>query len=233
MKRMRIIGLALVAVFALTAVMASAASAELPEFQQKGKPLTKNLKFTSKSGVSILKTAAGSIECASDTNNGEIDTKVEKDSKHVTVIVKFKKCKSALGECKSGTTKGEIVTNKLVGWLFYINPVTKEVGIWFKALTGNRFAVFTCGTTKIEVESVEKVESGSCLAGRATPVNTESLTGMSEFKEAGGKQEIRKVTYEGKEIECELVTIIGVNKLQSQQINLDEIKYAKAVEIKA
>jgi hypothetical protein len=168
MKRIRIIGLALVAVLALSAVVASAASAALPEFVASKFPV----KFTLTSGAGLLETVGGrQVKCTSDSGSGEILN--AKETKNT--VVKFKGCtaKGPFGtlECQSGSTKGEIVTKKVKGLLVYDNKAEKKAAILGEGEeTGAFFAEFTC--TGVLVEEKMKVK-GNAL-GLITPVNTKS-----------------------------------------------------------
>jgi hypothetical protein len=140
MKRFKIVGLCLVAVFALTAVMASGAQAgqwgtcgkaakegkkytgnytdklcSTKSATKEGKyewvPNAANIPFTSEGGASHLKGAAGEIACEHGTDSGTLEG-ATKD----TDVFKFFGCKLKPFElvCKSyGAAEGEIVTNTL------------------------------------------------------------------------------------------------------------------------
>jgi hypothetical protein len=162
MSRTRIIGLALVAVFAMSAVAASAASAALPEFIPTGKKFP--VAFTSKSGVSILWTAGGKeIVCQSDTNKGNIT-----GAKTDEVTVEFFKCEEPALKVSCGTS-GTIKTNLLASTLGYLNAATHKVGLLLEPKTaGALFAEFKCSILTVKV-------SGSVIC-EITPVNTVSHT---------------------------------------------------------
>src|SRR4030081_3466421 len=148
MKRMKIMGLALVAVFAMTAFAASSAMA-LPEVGRciagsssskysdsncnvKGafefvKTIVKN-KFTSAGGEGVLETTSGTkVVCKTQSATGEYKA----GGKEVTnVVAKFQGCAiPALGiTCKTkGAPEGEIVTNPLGGKLGYILKSAQQV----------------------------------------------------------------------------------------------------------
>jgi hypothetical protein len=149
MKRMRIVGLCLVAAFALSAIGAGSASA-LPEIgrcvaQAGGKYLTSNCTtkktgsgfewkknpikkgFTSTGGEGKLQGATGTeIKCTTQSATGEYKEKgTVPSTKEVTnVVAKFNGCSLPLFgvECKSkGAAAGEILTTKLKGSLAYIS----------------------------------------------------------------------------------------------------------------
>ncbi len=144
MKRFKIVGLCLVAVFALTAVMASGAQAgqwgtcakaakngkvytgnytdklcSTKAAEKNGKyewvPNAANIPFKSEGGPSHLKGAAGEIACERGTDSGTF----EGATKDTDVFV-FLGCKLKPFElvCKSyGAKEGEIVTNELASLL--------------------------------------------------------------------------------------------------------------------
>ncbi len=238
MKHLKIAGLCLVAVFALSMVAAGTAPAATPEFVQcrnvgtgghwkdsqcskleangawdtRAGGSMKDETFSSTSGVSELRTlgvSATTIKCLSDTNAGAITP----DASHVLLVIEFHKCEITVGALKgsvcttTGQEAGQILTRPLKGWLFYINESKQEVGTWLKANAGAIFAEFKCGLAKVKVKSIEEEESGSCIAGRATPVNEAlKLTGGELlFKEKpANEQEIQEFTYGGKKIRCQL-----------------------------
>ncbi len=181
MNRIRIIGLALVAVFAISAVAVASASAALPEFRQCQKvaiaktgewnnnicteknatkegefeklPIKNNIKFTSTSGESVLKAGFGSVKCKKDKDSGETVSPT-----HITVTVTFEECKDSLARTctTAGQAAGVIKTFLLKGWLIYLNPPTNTtVGIFLDASVGTKFATWECGTEAFEVKSTE------------------------------------------------------------------------------
>jgi hypothetical protein len=157
------------------------------------------------------------VECKGDTGVGEA---LASTSKHITATLTYSGCKTALGECKSGTTKEQIVTDELYGWLFYIkNTAPIEVGLWLAANNkGATFAEFECSGAKFVVHSIKEIKEavsplvGSCLAGRAEPVNKEQGEVKLIFNELSGVQEIRKFEYEGFNLNCELEVTPGVGR---------------------
>ena len=157
MKRMRILGLALVAVFALAAMTAASASAK-PAWKFCQKAAVKGTgEFTDKlcsvgaegkgaynlvAGIGKGKGFKGKGEKATLHNviPGKGDIKVEcasfKDAGSVSapsgvfnVTSEFKKCKSLGAPCKTeGGKKETITTNKLVGSLGYLNKAHTAAG---------------------------------------------------------------------------------------------------------
>lgn len=224
MKRIYIIGLCLMAVFAAGAV--SSASAALPEFlhcvNEKVKKFlyteskcethsaTKegeweklpvaagsSIPFTSTAGESILEGASGKqIKCTGGTNKGEYT-----GPKTDLVTVTFTGCtaESGLAKCQNTSTKGEIVTNKLLSLLNYIEASTKHVGLALQPeASGGLFAEFTCEALGIKetVKVGEKSGSGSgnSVIGLISPINTWTNTFTLSLKcsSTKGTQEFTK-----------------------------------------
>ncbi len=189
--RVKTIGLAFVAVFALSAVAASAASAAKPEFLG---PFPN--KFTSTSGKGILETVNGKkVECESDTNEGEL-TSAKKDN----VIVKFKGCKGLGGGACHSTIPlggpGEIITNKLLSTLGYIDKATKEVGIALEPeAKKGLFTTIVCLVGEIEIP----VEVKGSVIGVVTPINTLTKTFTLEFKQSKGVQAVQNLEEKSKD----------------------------------
>ncbi len=237
MKHLKITGLCLVAMLALGIVAEGSASAASPEFVQcrfvttgghwkdsqcsekeengawdtrKGGEL-KDETFSSTSGVGHIRTlgtAASTIQCLSDTNQGEIT-----GPSNALGVIELHKCEITEGALKgsvcttTGQESGTVLTRLLKSALFYINEAKQEVGLWSRANAGSIFAEFKCGLAKVRIKSIEKVESGSCIAGKATPINAAlKLTGgeLSLREGIHHEQEIQELTYEGKKIRCQL-----------------------------
>jgi len=156
MKRMRILGLAILAMFAFGAISAVAANAEEPKPEwfecaknktegkfekgctkeggkggyklQKGVG-TKGKAFKGKGGAAKLHTSI--------PGKGDIPVECEKfkDEGHaalpnlqVKVHAEFSKCKFAGLPCQSGTKKGVIATKELAGELGYVSKSPLKVG---------------------------------------------------------------------------------------------------------
>jgi hypothetical protein len=191
MKRFKVVGLCLVAVFAMSAVVASAASAALPEF--KG---TLPNKFTSTSGAGVLETVNHKkVECTGDTNSGIIKSAKKAEE----IVVKFKGCKGlGGGECESTTPaakeKEEIATNNLVGTLGYIKKETKEVGLALEPEAGKKELItkIVCLVGGIK----EPVEVKGSVIGVITPINTLTKNLTLTFEQNEGKQKVQNL--EGK-----------------------------------
>jgi hypothetical protein len=202
MKRIRILGLCLVAAFALTIVAASTASAAEPalfacvkqaggKFSDKactkageGKTakfelvegVGKKATFKGKGGAATLHTPAvgGEVKCGGFKDSGT-NSSATTESKVVSI---FTKCTSLGKNCVSpGAKKGEIKTNNLKGVLGYINKGSKKVGVALSAESGSILAEFNC-------EGLEIVTTGSVI-GEVTPVNSFSKSQTDTFSVNG------------------------------------------------
>jgi hypothetical protein len=148
MKRIRLLGLALLAVFALGAVLASGAMAETPEIlplPTEGKPLTYTSETTTEP---ILETTAGGeknkIKCAKAKNAGSFNT-----ANSGKVTIEFSGCKQATKNCTTkGDTLGEILLVNAPAQLVDVLPGgVLDLGV---LITVNNLE-FECGTLKDKV----------------------------------------------------------------------------------
>lgn len=170
MRRIQIIGLALVAAFALSAVMAAAASAAgNPEFKSSSSfpikfssPLTKNPTF--------LETEKnGQVKCSELESKGELAGAREAKE----VVVTFKGCEVTGfggGKCNTaGKGTGIIETEKLFAKPVFIEKLTnltvkQERGLdVFPKEAKGKFAEFSCstliGTETLKVEGASGTDS--------------------------------------------------------------------------
>jgi hypothetical protein len=188
--------LALVAVFAMSAVTAAAASAVKPEF----KPVPAKKKFTSTSGGVRWAMGTESITCSSSTIAGEIASATLLGK----VVVKFTGCKDP-GASKSGCAisslgakEGEVVTKALKGELgtvktseaasgvgLLLEPETKSTGIATIEKTECRGETRLIGSLAAEIPTIGKKQSTNGLV----------------FGVTGGKSNIDHITLDsGKEM---------------------------------
>jgi hypothetical protein len=189
MKIARLVGVLLVAIFAMSAVAASTAAASEPEFSML--PATKT--FTGASGAGTLK--AGTVAttyCTKDSNNGEI-TGMKTVGK---VVVTFTGCKiegnKKVCTIKSvGAAEGTIVTNSLAGTLGTSKESSTGVGELLEPESGGVFV--TLAETACGIET--SVEGG--IIGEVTPIKTLQTTGKLNYVLAAGKQAIKKITVSG------------------------------------
>jgi len=217
MKRMRIVGLCLVAAFALSAIGAGSASA-LPEIGKcvakaggkytnancttagKGsfefvKTITKK-GFTSAGGEGILEGASGTvISCKTQSATGEYKgTTSFKEVQHVKAT--FKGCELPLfkAECKTkGAALGEITTTDLTGKLAYTSGKggkTPKVNQGLTPLVKKKgFALFECPAVGVEVYVGEGKEKGhETILAEVTPLNTMALTSTQVYAGSKGVQ---------------------------------------------
>jgi hypothetical protein len=204
MKRIRLIGLALMAVFALsTAAVATASGAEptkiLPE-PTAAKPLTGK----GKSGPGTLLTVGGSqVTCKSDTSEFSFTSFNEG-----TYKVLFTECKGPSGTTctREGDGNGLIA---LEGKIRYLLALLKTSGTLVAALV---FEIteftFNCVISIIKVP----VKVKGCAAAHAEPTDTTTLTTNDVFKEfSSGVPDIESVLGVEKTTEelCETLTSVS------------------------
>jgi hypothetical protein len=180
--------LALVAVFAMSAVAVASASAALPEF----KPIPTKKKFTSTSGKVIFQMAGATrIECAASTTTGEF-TGAQTLGK---TIIKFTGCKipnAGGGGCEVDSIKpsgknGEFVTNALKGELGTLEKsvAPSEVGLLLEPETGNKTWFVLENNTCIGESNI-----AGKLAPEVVTVGKKQLTNSLAFKNPKGGTEI-------------------------------------------
>jgi hypothetical protein len=186
MRRIRMMGLCLVAVCSLTAVAVSSASAEtLPKFIEcvkvKGGKFDKGCEteggaggFEKEEGFGKGKLFKGVGKASSfdwPKLKSEFSCKAEKDVGRMTgektegkIVITFSGCAMLGKKCtKPGALAGDILTNNLKAELGYINASNHEVGIDLTPETGEVWEEFECEGLQVRV-------TGS-LIGAVTPVN--------------------------------------------------------------
>jgi hypothetical protein len=123
MYKPKLLGVAIIATIALSAIASATASAALPEFL----PGAAGTKFTGTGGPSTLATEKkGTFECKSDTASGELTT----EKKLAIQTDDFKECKvlGIFGAHSLEDTEGIILVKSKLH-LCYINKAKKEVGL--------------------------------------------------------------------------------------------------------
>jgi hypothetical protein len=155
MTRIRTTGACLIATFAISAAVATSASAALPEFNA---PFPKPFSSTSK--TSILETVGKTkVKCTADTNTGEVT-----GPSGGILTIRLTGCESKKFSCASpGAAPGEIVTHPLIAMLGYVSRVPKEVGLDLSNPAGALLAEFQCGNLLATIK-------GSAI-GLITPIN--------------------------------------------------------------
>jgi hypothetical protein len=206
MKRMRILGLALVAVFALAAITAGAASAN-PTWKACVKAEPKNTGAYSDKLCSVPAGGTGKYNLVAGIGKGKGfkgkggkavlhnvipgkgDIKVEcgsfKDSGSVVapsgvakVEAEFKKCKSLGAPCKNeGGKKETIKTKAMTGNLGWLNKAGKIAG---ESLTSEA-APHTGYLAEFECEGLAKVRVFGAVIGTIEPVEEVSKESTSKF----------------------------------------------------
>ena len=165
MLRIRTLGLALVAVFALSAIASSAASAELPEFKA---PFPKKFTQTGEGWVIVRNLEGYILICRNSKDEGEIT-----GAMRGSMTMRFNTCEGVGDtECQTaGANMGEIVTSALDMQVGYINKTKKEVGVAFTGTGGTGkelFAEVTCNDGGSPIPLLMKYGP----IGLITPVNT-------------------------------------------------------------
>jgi hypothetical protein len=187
MKRIRIMGLCLVAAFAMSAVVSAAASAE-PLFLTKT-VVTEGVKIPIKGtlGAAFLEgsVSKSKITCTGGTATGEV-TGPQTSKNNVTT---FTGCESGGLKCESGVTEGVIITKALEAKLNGITSSLPGERLFSeKEGRGGILAEFNCGGV------VNVVVKGSVIGSLSGASGTSAETGkllptMSlSFAEAGGIQ---------------------------------------------
>jgi len=218
--------ISLLAVFALSAVAASGASAAKPEFKNHSK-----IKFTSTSGAGTLETTGGAIvQCKKDTDTGEIT-----GAKAGTGKVTFQECYT-LGNTAdvcttAGASTGDIETVALDLTLGYASATKGEVGpvgVLFEPEAGKtaNLAEFECEVGGSKLSGLAK---GS-VVGEIGPLNKETTEFTITLKGSKGVQELTK--FEGKTIKLEASVNKGPLETASEDTT-DDLTTATMTEIEA
>jgi hypothetical protein len=185
--------LALVVVFAMSAVAAASASAALPEF----KPVPTKNKFTSTSGKFAWYSPTFSMTCSKSTATGEITGA----STVGGLVIKWTGCEwiSGSSHCalsSEGAKEGEVVTDRLKGELGSVasSEAASGAGLLLEAETGSQLTTWIpstkgCSYPKTNVE-------GSFVA-EVSVTAKKQLTNAVVFApgvKGGTKQKIREIT---------------------------------------
>jgi hypothetical protein len=225
MRRIKIMGLCLVAVCAMSVAVVSSASAA-PEYFSKGAPIIKAFAYKNTSTKPAKLLGGLEIECQTDTGAGKIKAPNVTEKLKVT----YKECVGIVGgkpvACQKAPTKpGVIVTEALKGALVLASETkggpTSITNHLEPEKAGHPQAKFTCGTLKVEVH-------GTVLA-QPLPISVESNTATStnEIKatEAEPGCTTQKFLYINGTGPCEhLFTASGL----SENVSNDTVKYSPA-----
>jgi hypothetical protein len=194
MKRIRIMGLCLVGVFAISAAASASASAELPEFVPENGQFEK--RFTSKSTEAYIEASGERVViCRGSENAGTLHL-----PKLLSVHVRFFGCVSpGLGAtCQNAGEPGVIVTKQLKGTVGYINKLTKEVGLSLTPpVAGGALTQFKCAGVTVKVGEGKLIEGGKeggdSVIGKLGPTNLSRTKYGVEFHCMGGRQEVESL----------------------------------------
>jgi hypothetical protein len=188
MKVVRLSGLALVAVLAMSLMIASVASAA-PVFTPTGATLTGT------SGVSVLEAAGERVTCEKDTTAGAVVTSATLIG---GIVVHFLGCSAKTAtkeECtvkSTNTTEpGLILTTTLHGVLGLILPKPtsgSDVALVLLPISGATFVALVGSGKCVETTKVQ----GS-VAGTLEPVGVSQTTGKLTLVGSGGKESITDV----------------------------------------
>jgi len=170
MKRIRIVGLCLVAVFAISIAASSASAA--PVFYTKAGigEVGKAVPFTGTLGAAFLEGANGSkITCTGGTATGEV-TGPTTAKKNITTFVG---CETQGFKCESGATEGVIVTKVLQGTLGGLTATLPGLRLYDETEgKGGKLAEFSCAGGAIAV-----IVRGSVIGSLSGAAGTEPANG--------------------------------------------------------
>jgi len=210
MKRFKVLGLCLVAAFALSAVVVTSALA-------KGASGPIKVESTGE-GPAELGNSVANIKCTSHTAKSEIINATET----VGVVAHYKGCEAVKAKvpCEN-VGPGEIETTVLKSKLAWVSQPKGEVGVDFKpaGLTAGKeiLAKFNC-------KGLAEVVVYGAIIGLTTPKNVSVETGKVTFQESGFKNQPEKFEGGPKEsLEAEFIPP-GGSKVESGQIQVDNTK---------
>src|SRR6202035_977657 len=189
MKRIRILGICLVAAFALSAVASTVASAE-PVFVTKavvGQLASSSIPISGTVGAAFLESKAGTkITCT----GGKVTGDVTGSKTAVNNVTKFTGCESGGQPCENAAAK-EIITKKLAAELQGISSTVPGERLTDETEgRGGKLAEFTCaGVLKVIVRgslvgSLSGAAGSTAEAAQTGKLATSKLT----FAEAAGIQ---------------------------------------------
>lgn len=194
-------------------------------FEKEELKAGEHVKFKVTTGTTVFKGSFDTITCTS--GEGEEVTKGGKKEpetngpEKVRGIMRYKGCKDEFGvACHSaGAETGEVATEPLEGYLFYIKTAAPVViGVFFVAESGSIYAKFSC-LLNVEMLSVEKTKlpgnngKGSCLAGEITSLPNEMREKytLSFAETMAHEQAVKSVKFGGVTFTCELEAKVGSN----------------------
>jgi hypothetical protein len=181
--RIKVLGLAVVAAFALSAI-ASATAMALPEIvNSKGVALAAGTKITDRSGKSVLETIKGSkITCEKDKSAGEVT-----GARTAKNTITFEGCTAFGLGCN---TSGKVIEIHVTSTVVYLNEKEKTVGI---VLALEKEPTITCG-------GVQKLKVRGDTICPVSPVNTLTKVVTLACKQTKGVQEPLEYEEGGKKV---------------------------------
>ena len=235
MKRIRLIGLTLIAVLALGALAASSASAEGPEISPAG---TKEapIKFEGiNNGNTVLESTLGTkVTCKVAKAKGEFSS-----ANLGLVLIDFEGCESGGAKCNSPKDNAGVILVLLNMHLVDVLPTgTLDLGVWLEPkeeLPGTGDLHFTCGAILTSVILGSVIGVADNLAGELLTNGAKGKEFKVLWKGAKGEQEIKtcdleKAFCEGKKFE--LLSDFGFGHELGAEIADATLKFEKEVEFK-
>src|ERR1700677_86069 len=216
MTRIRMVGLALCAVFAVMIVAsASALAAENPILVNSSGAAFNGTATSSSAGTEKIPTlqttaeGAAQVECSAEADKTTFTTtKTGTGMTNGVSKVTFTGCKTAGGKCKNTATEGEITgtVSVLLVWIKKASELKPGILISILPYTGagrglNALLSFTCSSQLVDVE-------GSFISRGHETLNTKFQTAKLAAKSTEGKQELTEYEENG---------IPGTNTLFSNQ----------------
>lgn len=227
MRRIKIAGLCLVAVFAISVMASATASAALPEigrcvkkakaegtgysdskctkegtgtkakYEWKAGPEAGKEHFTSTGGAGLLETIHGKKVKCSTQGASE---GVLNSATEETTKVTFAGCESATFPCTTSPKKsGELETEKLTGTFGYENKLKKKTALKLTPSSGEFFIVFKCLGLTVEVGAKGIKKGGGATAGNGilVPIKNDKMAAVEKLKYNEAKGVQKPTVWEG------------------------------------
>ncbi len=227
MKVARLLGVALMAVIAVSAMLASTASA-IPLFRL---PIT-HRNFTATSGTSILRTPSekDTVTCATSSSSGTI-----LDDDEVSVDIHFLSCfleEAENGPCtiKSVTapgTEGLTLTELLTGLLGLLHEPPGADGILFEPVKSHVFVTFAPTKSPCKTGTTAVEGSVGALFSPSGKLQNTALINLGPISATGHQQVTLILTLHG--IVKPKLTSFGAAESTQEQTAI--VKYEEAVEV--
>jgi hypothetical protein len=218
--------LCLVALFAASAVTASAASADVgQEFLHKGKGVVKR-GFLGTGGETNLSYEGIWIACQNSKSKGEIAAAAK--AKVTKLVVTFEKCQATTpqgSKCNvntPGAPEGTMKTNPLTGELGEVKEAEATSGVGLGLESQN--------IVEFEAVCLFKTRLRGTVIGEIRPVGVEQLTSELVFaKDAFREQKIHSIELsEGDSVERDTLSANGVHTMVT---GTNTIQFEEAVEV--